>query len=131
MTKLKGEVHHEDSCQDVTTGEMETALKAMHKNGGPGSDYILPSFLKNLGLKAKAELLEILNVSFREGVVPSVWKHATIIPIPKAGKPCSQLGSYRPISLTSCVVKLLERMICARLYYLTETNGWICRTTDS
>ena len=48
-----------------------------------------------------------------------------IIPLLKAGKPASELESYRPISLTSCVVKLLERLINNRLYFLAESKGWI------
>ena len=50
---------------------------------------------------------------------------AIIIPLLKAKKPASDLASYRPISLTSCIVKVLERMVANRLYHLAETNGWI------
>ena len=31
------------------------------------------------------------------------------------------------MSLTSCVVKLLERMIVERLYYMAETKGWFSK----
>ena len=48
---------------------------------------------------------------------------AIIIPILKAGEPPSEVTSYQPISLTSCVVKLLERMLADRLYYLAETKN--------
>ena len=48
-----------------------------------------------------------------------------IIPLLKAGKPDSELESFRPISLTSCIVKLLKRLINNRLYYLAESKGWI------
>ena len=51
------------------------------------------------------------------------WKLASCQHHPK--KPASDLESYRPISLTSCVVKVLERMIANRLYHLAEMNGWI------
>lgn len=36
----------------------------------------------------------------------------------------SDLASYRPVSLTSCIAKVLERMIAEYLYHLTETNNW-------
>ena len=116
----------DESCRDFSLDEMETALKFMKTKGAPGKDDIPPSFLKNLGPKANQKLLDLLNESFRTGKVPRIWRHAIIIPIIKAGKPSSQLISYRPISLTSCVVKLLERMLCSRLYHLAETEGWIC-----
>ena len=100
----------------------------MKTNGAPGADDIPPSFLKNLGSLASRELLNILNTSFRTGTVPRIWRHAIIIPLLKVGKPSTQLSSYRPISLTSCVVKILESMICARHYHIAESNGWICKT---
>ena len=127
--RMRGLIGADDeSCCDFDPKELENALKVMKTNGAPGADDIPPSFLKNLGPLASQELLNILNTSFRTGVVPRIWRHALIIPLLKAGKPSSQLSSYRPISLTSCVVKLLERMICARLYHIAESNGWICRT---
>ena len=127
--RMRGLIGADDeSCRDFDPKELENALKVMKTNGAPGADDIPPSFLKNLGPLASKELLNILNTSFRTGVVPRIWRHAIIIPLLKAGKPSSQLSSYRPISLTSCVVKLLERMICARLYHIAESNGWICKT---
>ena len=47
-------------------------------------------------------------------------KNQTIIPLIKAGKSPSEVASFCPISLTSCVVKLLERIIAHRLYYTAE-----------
>ena len=48
-------------------------------------------------------------------------------PLLKAGKSPSEVASFRPISLTSCVVKLLERIIADRLYYIAETNNMFSR----
>ena len=123
-TKTKEEV----SCREFDMCEMDAAIKSRKKNGAPGKDNIPPSFLKNLGTLAKQELLDLFNESFRTANIPSIWKHAIIIPILKAGRPASQLSSYRPISLTSCMVKVLERMIGSRLYYLAETEEWFCKT---
>ena len=41
----------------------------------------------------------------------AIWKSSVIIPILKAGKPCEQGRSYRPISLLCPAVKILERLI--------------------
>ena len=45
-----------------------------------------------------------------------------MIPIHEPGKAKTEATSYRPISLTSCVVKLLERIINTRLKWCLETE---------
>ena len=46
-----------------------------------------------------------------KGVVPAVWKKAVIILVPKKGKDKKNPRCYRPISLVSCVGKLLQKMV--------------------
>ena len=48
-----------------------------------------------------------------------------MIPIHKKGKDRVKADSYHPISLTSCVGKLLERMINTRLVWHLEKNSII------
>jgi len=112
------------ACSDFTMSELNKAIKKMNKKSAPGEDDIPSTFLAALGIKAKIILLDILNFSFSTGQVPQIWRNAIIIPLLKALKPASQLASYRPIALTSCVVKLFERMIANRLVTLAEENGW-------
>ena len=45
-----------------------------------------------------------------------------MIPILKKGKDPKQAASYRPISLTSCVGKTMERVVNQRLKWYLETN---------
>ena len=126
-TKKKLYSHGPDlECPPFTMQELKAAIRKMKRKGAPGDDNIPPSFLKELGPKARQELLSICNLSFLEADIPQMWRHGIIIPLLKHGKPASELESYRPISLTSCVVKLLERMISNRLYTMAERNGWIC-----
>ena len=115
----------ESSCRDFTMNELEQAIHAMRRKGAAGPDEIPPAFLKALGTHGKTELLAIFNLSFNNAQCPGTWLLAIIIPLLKAKKPASELASYRPISLTSCIVKTLERMVANRLYFLAETNGWI------
>ena len=114
----------EDNSSDFSMRDLKRAISKMKLKSAPGGDDIPPSFLKALGEKALAELLEIFNISLKDADCPQAWRNAIIIPLLKEGKPASQLGSYRPVSLTSCMVKLLERMIAERLYQLAETRNW-------
>ena len=113
-----------ESCQPFSDQELSRALKSMRRKGAPGLDDIPPAFLMELGPKGRVELLSLLNESFRTAQVPQDWRNAMVIPLLKAGKPASELESFRPISLTSCIVKLLERLINNRLYFLAEKGEW-------
>ena len=110
-------------CCPFTMVELTKAIKKMKAKGAPGGDDIPPSFIKALGPKAKSILLDLFNGSFDRTEVPQVWRNAVIIPLLKLGKPSSALSSYRPISLTSCLVKTFERMIADRLYDLVESQN--------
>ena len=55
--------------------------------------------------------------------LPTAWKHAIVIPILKSGKDPHRTSSYRPISLTSTLSKLMERLVTNRLmWYLEKFN---------
>ena len=71
--------------------------------------------LKNLPEEAKNILLILFNKSIKEGYTPKEWRKTSIIPIPKTGKDPSNPDSYRPISLTSCLCKLMEHLIKNRI----------------
>ena len=43
-------------------------------------------------------------------MVPTQWKDANIAPVPKIAKP-SKPEDYRPISLTSTLCKVMERLL--------------------
>ena len=105
--------------------ELRRAIAKMKTKGAAGPDDIPPSFLKALKEKALQTLLDIFNSSFDLANCPQIWKNAIIIPLLKSGKPPGELKSFRPISLTSCVVKLFERMFADRLIHLAETNNWL------
>ena len=112
------------ACKQITMVELCSAIKRQKGKGACGADDIPPSFLKNLPDNALEELLAIFNLSLSNADIPSTWRNAIIIPLLKAGKTAAELASYRPVSLTSCVVKLLERILADRLYHMAETKGW-------
>lgn len=120
--------------------ELNTALKRLQNRKASGTDEIKNELLKNLGGKAKLTILKLINRSWTESYLPSAWRTAIISPILKKEKPPDQPQSYRPISLTSCMSKLAERMVNNRLYWWLESNKLIsdtqagfrkgCRTED-
>ena len=78
--------------------------------------------LLHLGPRSKKKLLQLFNNEWRKGTVPQVWREAIMIPILKRGKDKSKAESYRPISLTSCAGKLMERLINTRFMWHLENK---------
>ena len=79
--------------------------------------------LQRLGPTGKDVLLKLINLSWEKGELPQIWKNAHLIQILKKGKNPAEPKSYRPISLTSCIGKIAERMINRRLYWYLESTG--------
>ena len=109
----------------LTESELDTAIKKLKKRKSPGPDKVHNEMLINLGRKGKLTLLKLYNKTWIEGHLPNRWKLATITPILKKGKKANDPKSYRPISLTSCVGKLCERILNTRLYWWLESSGLI------
>ena len=94
--------------------ELQEALDDLKTNKSPGPDQITNDMIKQLGKNAKAAMLDIFNLSWENGHVPQIWREANMIPIHKKDKDKLKTSSYRPISLTSCVGKVMERLINTR-----------------
>ena len=83
--------------------------------------------LKHLPGAALETLLDVLNDIWISSNFPESWRTSTIIPVLKAGKDESDPSSYRPIALTSCICKIMERMINDRLvWYLEKQASQLC-----
>ena len=94
----------------VTPELVAKKIKAMKDNKSPGVDGIPPKLLMETVEQISIPLARIFNLSLKEGVVPFEWKEANIIPLFKKGSR-NKSENYRPVSLTSVICKLLERLI--------------------
>ena len=79
--------------------------------------------LKHVPRSGMDFLVHIFNLSWTFYFFPSIWKTSSIIPIHKIGKPLDSPTFFRPISLTSCVSKLFERIILSRFLFFLESNS--------
>ena len=97
--------------QLIVTPEMiAKKIKKMKDNKSPGVDGIPPKLLKEIVEQISTPLAKLINLSLEEGIVPSEWKEANIMPLFKKGSR-NKPENYRPVSLTSVVCKLLETLI--------------------
>ena len=106
--------------------ELLDAIKQSH-DSATGPDDIHYQMLKHLPESSLQALLGIFNHIWTTGDFPEDWRLATVIPIPKPGKDHAEPTNYRPIALTSCLCKTLERMINKRLIWYLESNNLLSR----
>ena len=66
--------------------------------------------LKECALEFAKPLAILLRESIKQGKIPNSWRFANISPIFKKGHRTLR-SNYRPISLTSVISKILERII--------------------
>ena len=90
------------------------------KPRAPGPDGIHNNVQKHLPEDTLKIPKDILNKIWISADFPQQWRAATVIPIPKPNKDRTDPLIYRPIALTSCLCKVLEHMINARLIWHLE-----------
>ena len=116
--------NNEQYNKDFSLKELKKALKKCHDTA-VGCDDIHYQFLKHLPFRSLDSLLRIFNQIWHTGILPDSWKEAIVIPIPKPGKNSTNPANYRPIALTSCICKTMERMVNDRLVWFLEKNKLI------
>ena len=72
----------------------------------------------------KAPLGIIIRKCLNEGMLHDIFKHAYVTPLHKGGSKMNP-ANYRPISLTSHVMKVFERVIKSFLTKHLESNNLI------
>ena len=100
-------------------------IKELSRNSAAGPDGVPVALLKNASNELAKPWNILFNHSINMGHVPSTsstWKEAAVVPICKGGDR-SLAKNYRPISLTSTIMKVLERIIRKQLVdFLSDHN---------
>ena len=99
----------------VTRAEFDNSIRKVKLRRACGPDGVLPEFIVNLPKVGMDWLFYTVCRSYRTGTVPLAWRTGNIYPIPKPNKPKEEPASYRPITLTSIVAKVAERVVAERL----------------
>ena len=108
----------------ISKEDVRRTLLALNPDKSPGPDGIHPRILKECASALDCPLCLLFQKSTEEGRIPEDWKTANISPIHKKGSR-SEVENYRPISLTSCICKVLERLIRKPLLEHLFDNGLV------
>ena len=89
-----------------------------------GLDGIGNALLRATATSIAKPLAMIFNASLQNGQFPSAWKAAVVVPVPKGKGDRCAVSSYRPISLTVSLSKVLERLAHQQiLTYLLDNDS--------
>ena len=101
--------------------ELEKEIKNLPRSTAFDTDNIHVSMLNHFGPKTKQSLLNFFNDCYRSANWP--WKTSKVFFIIKAGKAnYTSSSSHRPLTISSHVGKLLERILNKRLKTFLEKN---------
>ena len=100
----------------ITSAEVRRAIGSFKNGKAQGPDEVDIQFLKRTGEVSRDIVLYVSNLMFKDWqVVPSRWKERWIIPLIKTGKVGDRMKELRPVSLTSYIAKVLEKILVFRL----------------
>ncbi len=102
----------------ISEDEVRQVFRKQKRKKAPGPDGVTPACLKSCADQLAPILTKIFNRSLELCEVPSCFKRSTIIPIPKKSK-ITGLNDYRPVALTSVVMKSFEKLLLAHLKDIT------------
>ena len=88
-----------------------------------GLDQVHYQLLTHLPNSALSVPLKVYIYVWESGCFPPSWREAVVIPIPKPSKDHLDPSNFRPIALTSCLCKTMERMINAHFMWSLESQG--------
>ncbi|XP_074111456.1 uncharacterized protein LOC141535431 [Cotesia typhae] len=96
----------------ITPSRVRWAVGNFDNYKSPGPDGILPALLKEGTEILLKHLLHIFRSCVALSYIPSAWRMVRVVFLPKPGKASyDQAKSFRPISLSSFLLKTLEKLI--------------------
>ena len=109
------------SSLSITSSDVLKILKGLNTCKAAGHDNINKIILKECALSIYVPLSRLFNLSLSNGVFPTCWKKANVIPIFKKGGR-HNIKNYRPVSLLSFISKIFEKAVYSHLYKYCELN---------
>ena len=116
------DVHTTSPCYNIkiTPDHVREKLATLKPNKACGTDGVRVNVLREVA-DFDVPLAALFQHSVTSGTMPQDWKDANVTPLHKKGSR-TDCNNYRPVSLTSQVVKVLERLVLDVLLDFTERN---------
>ncbi|XP_076735994.1 uncharacterized protein LOC143412342 [Maylandia zebra] len=102
----------------IHEADVRKQFRSLNARKAPGPDGVSPATLRHCANELAPVFSGIFNSSLQACHVPACFKSSTIIPVPKKPR-ITGLNDYRPVALTSVVMKSFERLVLSHLKTLT------------
>ena len=119
--KRMDEITAEALMEPITLTELSVTLDKLDTSKAEGMDGITNEMLRNTGPVARQKLLEMLNNTMISGRIPDSWKEGDVALILKK-PPQTDISNYRPITLISCISKLVTKILAQRISLAVEKD---------
>ena len=106
----------------VSASEVYELLRVLDSNKACGPDLLPARLLKEGAEEICYSLSKIFNLSLSKGILPQDWTSVHIVPVHKKNNK-SNPSNYRPISFTSIVIKVLEKLVHRNVVFALESHG--------
>ena len=104
------EVQHQRHAPSFTFSDVESTCTSFRLNTALGPDNISPYFLRYGGRTIHRAMFMLFSICSWYGIVPSAFKHAHVMTLFKGEGEVTNPDNYRPISITSVVARIYERI---------------------
>ncbi|XP_039647986.1 uncharacterized protein LOC120553530 [Perca fluviatilis] len=103
----------------INEEDVNRLFRRQNPRKAAGPDAVSPSSLKHCADQLSPVFTDIFNTSLETCHVPACFKSSTIIPVPKKPR-TTGLNDFRPVALTSVVMKFFERLVLSHLKDITD-----------
>ena len=114
----------EEQCKKITTAEVQAAIKKMKWSKAAGPSGVVSDMLKAAGEAGIIWVTDLCNAVVRDGRIPEDWCKSWMVNVYKGKGNALECGSYRGIRLLEHVMKILERVVEARMRKVVNTQCW-------
>ena len=108
----------------ISPTDVYKQLRQLDPNKSTGPDNICARVLKAAASELSVSVAHLFQMSMSQQKLPSDWTVSRVVPLYKKGSKADP-ANYRPVSLTSVLSKVLERIINARVRDFLNSNNVI------
>lgn len=110
-------------CEQISLEEVRAAVKKMKSNKASGPSGVVADMLKAAGEAGIVWVADMCNSVVKEGRVPEDWCKSWMVNVYKGKGDAMECGSYRGIRLLEHVMKVLERIVEARVRKMVKIDS--------